>query len=444
MDLPQRPRTMHRHAVGGTGVKNLWAEFRTTPWSVGLIGLWMYIFAIVTYRFPIGTAGATIAIAGALLLLPPPGGLPRPAQVLIAFLLWAFITSIASPWSPQALDTTTEFAKVVTAVIAASVILASPRAVLLTLGWFLACFVFFPIRGAIIGGDSIVGRMVWNYIYSNPNDLAALTLLSLGVALALVHLRWRQIWMRPALWCVMALQFWVIMRTQSRGAALGLAMIALSALAIATPKTRRKLLVRSLIVGVLAFPFVPQETLNRYVGGTFAREAEVELDKYQRIAFSSREERLRINNASWQLAASNLAVGVGFGAFPSALAQQDPELGARDTHNTYLNVLCETGVIGLLLFLAFLWSTGREVLKGLRHTRHSQPEAFQALVMFSAATIGFWTAALFGTYVKLVPPLIVMTLLVSFSRSLIATGSNDGPVRRRRWVSASAAESSPR
>ena len=403
---------------------NVWGLLQSTRWSLGLVGLLAYMFAVVTYRLPIGTASATIAIVGALLVLQT-AKVPRAFLALGAFLLWAFVSALASPWVSVSVDAALEFGKVILVTIAASIILVGSRNALLAMGWFVLCFVLFPIRGAIIGGDTLVGRMVWNYIYANPNDLAVLTLLAMGITLALAQLRWRQKYLRPLLYTAVALELWVILRTQSRGAALGLVAVAIAALVNATPRLRRKLLVRGSLALILAVPFIPKETINRYVGGTFATE--VELDREQRIAYSSREEREHINAASIRIALGNSLIGVGFGAYPKALAQAVPELGAKDTHNTYLNVWCETGLPGLALLLTFLGLSFQEVRRALQASKARRADHHQALLLFSSSVGGFWVAALFGSYVKLVPPMIVMVLLISYARlvareSVPATG----------------------
>ncbi len=393
---------------------SLWAVLGQTPWSLGLVGLLAYIFAIVSYKFPIGTASAIAAIVGSLLLLPL-ARVPRAFWLLGAFYLWAVVSSLASTWLPTSIDALIEYGKVILVVLAASVVLSSARTVLLSLGWFALCFVLFPIRGAMIGGDTIVGRLVWNFIYANPNDLAVLSLLAMGVTLALAQLKWRQFFVRPALYLFVVLEIWVILRTQSRGAALGLVAVAITALISAPAKIRRKFVIRGLIAAVVAFPLIPQATMDRYIGGTFSSE-DVTMDRDQKIAFSSREERLMINRAAWKIAASNFVVGVGFGAFPNAMSAQNAEIGAKDAHNTYLNVLCETGLPGLLLLLAFLYLVGKEVVQALRLCKIARPDYFQSLLLFASSVGGFWVAALFGSYFKLVPPMIVMVLLVSYAR----------------------------
>ena len=57
------------------------------------------------------------------------------------------------------------------------------------LAFWLACFAFYPVRGALFNyylyHENLFGRAIWNYIFSNPNDLAAFCILQLSMALGL-------------------------------------------------------------------------------------------------------------------------------------------------------------------------------------------------------------------------------------------------------------------
>ncbi len=67
--------------------------------------------------------------------------------------------------------------------------------------------------------------------------------------------------------------------------------------------------------------------------------------------------RRDIWQASWQLFQKHPLTGVGLGAFPAAYAQHDPSSGAQrveQTHNDYLQILTDSGLIGGGLALAFL------------------------------------------------------------------------------------------
>ena len=67
--------------------------------------------------------------------------------------------------------------------------------------------------------------------------------------------------------------------------------------------------------------------------------------------------RRDIWHASWQLFQKHPLTGVGLGAFPAAYSQYDPSSGAQrveQTHNDYLQILTDSGLIGGGLALAFL------------------------------------------------------------------------------------------
>lgn len=212
---------------------------------------------------------------------------------------------------------------------------------------------------------------------------------------------------------------------------MAVALTALIALIAAPAKARRKFVIRGIVLAALSFPFIPQEALDRYIGGAFQSE-EVEMDKMQKMEFSSKEERPKVNAAAWQIASANLVFGVGFGAFPSALAAQNPNLGALDTHDTYLNVLRETGIPGLSPLIAFLYLVAKEVRTGRRASKLIRPDYHYSLLFFSASVGGFWVSAIFGSYIKLVPPMIVMALLVGYAQLVTKVSVEARPLKSRR------------
>ncbi len=95
---------------------------------------------------------------------------------------------------------------------------------------------------------------------------------------------------------------------------------------------------------------------------------------------------------SLEIFRANPLTGAGLGSFETALPiyNQSRNLGmiASQTHNDYLQVLTDTGLIGGLLVIWFLLATGRAVLKGL--------EVREPLMSHAAYGCG---AALFGLLV---------------------------------------------
>jgi O-antigen ligase len=91
-----------------------------------------------------------------------------------------------------------------------------------------------------------------------------------------------------------------------------------------------------------------------------------------------------------------------------------------DTHNTYLNITAETGLPGLVLFLALVAS----VLLYARDTRRRAGDAFPAHLeivrWLQYGLVGYLIAGVFGSYSKLTFPYIFLALLWSTSQALRA------------------------
>lgn len=64
----------------------------------------------------------------------------------------------------------------------------------------------------------------------------------------------------------------------------------------------------------------------------------------------------------WEIFQENPILGVGYGAFPIHFSARTYDL-PRDDHNVYLGALVESGIIGGLLFLAFVISIGVKALR---------------------------------------------------------------------------------
>jgi O-antigen ligase len=122
----------------------------------------------------------------------------------------------------------------------------------------------------------------------------------------------------------------------------------------------------------------------------------------------SAEQRFEIWRTAVTIIGDYPVFGVGWGAYPQANAAYAPlgagsdiELGARDTHSTYLNVLAESGVPGLALFLGMVSITLYGAEKVRRKCRHEMPKAARQLYFVEVALVSFLTAGVFGSYSKL-------------------------------------------
>jgi O-antigen ligase len=95
------------------------------------------------------------------------------------------------------------------------------------------------------------------------------------------------------------------------------------------------------------------------VGSEGLREnfAQIEQDAQSNVTDADRFSRRDIWQSSWQLIQQHPLTGVGLGAFPNAYTQYDPSSGTQrveQTHNDYLQILADSGLVGGALALVFL------------------------------------------------------------------------------------------
>src|SRR5690606_396077 len=146
----------------------------------------------------------------------------------------------------------------------------------------------------------------------NPNDLAALTLLQLGMALAL-YLREPKGWPRIAALAGIVLLPFIILLTQSRGAFLAIAAFGL--LTIAGQRRRLRSLAIVAVIGAVVAMAAPDSLWER-VGGL--RNATNTENLQEVDSDGSAEQRYEIWKVARKIAREHPIIGVGVGAYPQA------------------------------------------------------------------------------------------------------------------------------
>jgi len=176
----------------------------------------------------------------------------------------------------------------------------------------------------------------------NPNDLGLALVLGLPMAwylsLSQPHRRWAWAWQ-----LYIPLGITAILLTASRGAFLaGLVALAIVPWTLGRLRPRMKATLYACAIAslVLARSFVPAGSLER-IGST---RADIEAGYFG--------GRAAIWEAGLQVVQEHPLAGVGAGAF---LAAVQPMLGIPKTsHETFLAIVVEDGLVGLLLFLAMV------------------------------------------------------------------------------------------
>src|SRR6266700_8091618 len=218
-------------------------------WTPTFVLFLAYLFAIVTGRLPVGAVVMVVAIAS-LFLQRATFRTPGFLGLFAAWTLWAALGYVVTPYPEVVGDSLTERVKLVLVTLVAVNALRRWTQIHYFILFVLVSYVLFPARSTLVNyvhGYTLFGRAIGPFIYGNPNDLAAHTILLLGPALALWASSNRGSAARMIGLGGAALLTVVIVLTQSRGAFLALGAMALpSTIALARRRPRA-------VVGLAAF-----------------------------------------------------------------------------------------------------------------------------------------------------------------------------------------------
>ena len=410
---------------GGLASSYDW-PWKGVEWSLTYVAFLVYIFVVTTYKLRIGD----VAMAGALLgVLFVRQGVRVTAPLLWmgAWVVWSAIGSLQSEYSSLVMDEVITIGKVWLIAFVAVNTLRTKATIRLYCVFFLGCYALFPTRGAIfnyLGGYTVFGRALWNYIYSNPNDLAALTLLQLSIAVSLLRVEWHK-WTRYCVLLGCAVLPVLILMTQSRGAFLALAIFV--ALYIAGQKKRARALIAVGALAAIVVMAAPGGVWKRVSGLAHFGTQTSELKQVDEEG--SAFQRYEIWRVARAIIADHPAFGVGFGAYPEAHRAyvagggfNRVARGGRDTHSTYLNVAAETGFIGLTLFMAAMIAVLASAERARRRWRAVIPDGAQQLYALELGMIAYLIAGLFGSFAKLSFLYLHVALLVAVAHWLEEAG----------------------
>lgn len=316
---------------------------------------------------------------------------------LLAFAMWAFITTIFSPdtGEQQKLFFDTFFRAVIIFFLIVATVrkkedLALLRQVYL---WSVTGLAFVSVYLSwdeiFKDGGSSVERLHAIGTLENSNDIAAVMVIGIPFALRRLSMSRRMplVWIESCFF--LALTLFALYLAQSRGAVLALAAAGIGWWLLQSKNKWKVILIGGLIVATAA-PFANQ---------VLRRESE-DLDE-------SGSSRLTYWKAGIKMVLHNPAFGVGFGRYPkeyqaNAGGGEQFEFGERTAHSTWILALAETGVPGFIFFLAFVMSVIR---MGKRNMRE-EPDLFVAL-------IAYLIAISFLSHTYLIYPYILMAFVVA-------------------------------
>lgn len=379
---------------------NKW-PWKGVQWNLTYVGFLGYIFAITTYRFPIGDVSIVCALVG-LLMQREGVRVPGLLKGLGVLILWAMVGYSVTLYPSPVYAKLQIVLKLWFIALVAANALRTREQIRFFLAFWLACFAFYPVRGAIfnyyIYHENLFGRAIWNYIYANPNDLALYCILQLSMAFGLNAIEQKGP-VRLGARLGMAVVPFLILITKSRGAFLGFAVFL--AFVLSGHRRRVRALTVTLLVGGLVLAVAPSGVLDR----VFAlKNIESTGDVSSADEEGSAEQRYEIWKVARSVIREHPVVGVGLGAYPLAhqLNARRSQFkatarGARDTHSTYLNVTAETGFVGLIIFLSSYAALMLAVDKQRRRAKQLRPHTAQTIFMLEVGLVGFFVAAIFGS-----------------------------------------------
>lgn len=228
-------------------------------------------------------------------------------------------------------------------------------------------------------------------LYGNANDLASLIVLVMPFAFMLLWRRGKRA-LRPLLGVlVLTILFFGLWLSQSRGAILSLGLSGFSYFLFCVKKSfRTNFLVVSGLLGV----FVLMSSLDRK-----AEDME-----------GSSESRMNYAVAGFRMLKSNPLFGVGLNMYPKRYEQFSSnfnEYGERTAHSSWVLVMSETGILGLILFVALFVHSFRLALR----IRGERPEFLMSLS-------GYGLAMSFLSHTYIAPPYLLYSLTLAASRVL--------------------------
>lgn len=408
--------------------------FVGVKWTLSLLGLTGYEWVVHQGVSPLGEVFLILALFG-VIIQKQPLRLPPELMLLLAFAGVGLVTSGGSMFPDIAFQGAVNMFKLaIIMFIFCNAIRTREqfRAVILI---FLFMYALYPMRGAMfnyIFGINTQGRFAWNFIFSNPNDLAGFCLMPMALTAGLLKTE-RKGWIWYGALLQMLALFFIVLITQSRGAIIAAFLLAFSMLVASRPKARTIGMLALAFIAVL--PLVPAKTWERMSG-----LSRISLD--DDMAGVDAEGSAEGRYAVWQVARAifrdNAVVGVGIGVYSRVhrlyarnTAAKSLAMGARDTHSTYLNTLAENGLVGFGL-LGTLWLIAlMRAQRAITALRAWSPMIALQLRFMQLGFIAFLVAAIWATFEHLAFMYVYVSLIFVLSELYLGTMRADQSARRR-------------
>jgi len=343
--------------------------------KIGLYLLLLYIFLffsrMIEFTLPFGRVPVIIFAAMAIAAVGSGGLLRvlhcRVAWAMIALIVWEAITVPFSTWSGGSTLMLWESIRALgVALVLIGVCTAAndPRKVMVMLG-------FSVLFGALIGiffGKFEFGRLVMEIgSFKDPNFYATTLVIGFPAWLMYLYASPNKVVKFLAFACMIPILF-VFLQTGSRGGMIGLIVVFIGL--FFQVRLPQKLGVMGIvcIVLLLAVFALPDYLRSRFA--TFYEAPSADATDLVGGDIGSTYARMQLLRDSGNMTLKHPVFGVGMGMFGQINWEQARERGepglANVTHNTYTQLSSETGIPGLLIFLALLYQSFKALNKVLQ------------------------------------------------------------------------------
>ncbi len=285
----------------------------------------------------------------------------RLAWVWTGFVFWLCIATLTSSWKGGSLAVTLPYIRTVFPLL-----LLIP-AVTATLDELKRALNLIGIAGTttvlfgLVHRDFSAGRMdigTEGGTIQDPNDLAAHLIILLPAIAYVLFAKQRSVFVKIFGVGIVLAALLEIMSTGSRGGFVALLITVFFIALVGSPKLRFAIFVGAPLLGMLALPFVPKESVLRLKSIFNSSDA-------SESAAESSAARRALLMASLKATAQHPIFGVGPGTFEEYEAGMAAERNERgmwhETHNGYTQISSECGIPALLLYLAAVTITFRSL-----------------------------------------------------------------------------------
>jgi O-antigen ligase len=362
--------------------------------------------------------------------------LPRDAPLLtyalLSLLVWCTATLVWASDRSAVLDNVSRLAQLVSLVFITYSAVRKPRD-LLVVGWALLIGALVTSVFALANGTLNAGRLTGGIF--NPNAFAVEMVIALVIAMFLL-VSTQHIWLRLLLLALLVPLAVAFVETQSRSGVVALVAALLVAIIVGGPWRGRvtAVILLAAALGLAYYVYAaPPELRERVtsIGSGTSQASPLRADTWQIALRVTRDHPI---------------LGVGLGNFPdveSRYVTADVNIVQVGTlrrlelvvHNTYLEILAELGLVGLILFAAVLTMTiGRALAMLARGGSEAGGRLLARAIV--AATAGVMTAQIFnsGEYSKQLWLLLGLAVAAASLGSEARLQSSRAPGDRSAWL----------